>query len=148
MDESVPIGDSETPDFAHLPGAAECPDAEVEALAPQVVELLHRRWLIPILRELTSGPKRFSPLLYSTGATSKVMCESLRDLSDKGIIEQVQVDEFGRSTLAYAVTPLGRTLYAILDGLAEWGRDHLDEVRLSQARAQRARELTDGRANR
>jgi DNA-binding HxlR family transcriptional regulator len=103
----------------------------------EVIALLGRKWVIPVLRELASAtePKRhFQIRIAIKGVTAKVLTDTLRFLERDGIVEPVLHDErHGSKSIAYQLTDLGQTLATPLTALYEWGRAHLDAVHRVQS---------------
>jgi len=99
-------------------------------ITQEVVAILGRKWVIPVVRELAPGAKRRFQLAQSIkGVTPKVLTETLRLLERDGVIDRVLHDDGrGSKTIAYQLTGLGRTLRAPIEELHRWGREHLDEV--------------------
>jgi DNA-binding HxlR family transcriptional regulator len=100
----------------------------------EVVALLGRKWVVPVVRELASGTKRRFQLHNAIrSVTPKVLTETLRFLERDGVIERVLHDDGrGSKSIAYQLTELGRSLADPVTALYLWGRDHLDEVHRSQ----------------
>ena len=100
----------------------------------QVVALLARKWVIPILRELESGPKRrFQIRTAVKTVTPKVLTETLRSLERDGIIEcVVHAEAYGPRGIGYQLTDLGASLSEPLDSLFVWGQAHLEDVHRSR----------------
>ena len=96
----------------------------------EVLELLRRRWVIPVIRELSSGTKRRFHLHHAIrGVSPKVLTETLRSLERDGVIERVIHDDGNRSkSIAYQLTSLGHSLASPIDALFVWGVGHLDDV--------------------
>lgn len=101
----------------------------------QVVALIGRKWVIPVLRELASGTKRHFQMQYAIkGVTAKVLTDTLRFLERDGVVERVLHDEGrGSKSVAYRLTDMGRSLAEPLTALYRWGREHLEEVHQVQA---------------
>jgi DNA-binding HxlR family transcriptional regulator len=101
----------------------------------EVLGMVGRKWVIPVLRELASGTKRRFQLHHAIkGVTPKVLTDTLRFLERDGVIERVLHDDgHGSKSIAYQLTELGESLARPLTALYRWGRDHLHEVHRSQA---------------
>ena len=100
----------------------------------EVVALLGRKWVVPIVRELTTGTKRRFQLHNAIRTVStKVLTDTLRFLERDGMIERVlHEDGHGSKSIVYQLTDLGRSLADPVTALYQWGREHLDEVHRSQ----------------
>ena len=76
-----------------------------------LLDLLGRRWTLRVLWELRDEERTFGQLQNGEISTS-VLSQRLKDLVEAGIVE--------RAENAYALTPLGRELVALLLPLNEW----------------------------
>ncbi|MCM3882307.1 helix-turn-helix domain-containing protein [Frankia sp. R82] len=90
----------------------------------KALERLGDRWALLVVRDLLTGPKRFTDLMDRLGGiTPRTLTQRLRDLEADGL---VQVDrEPGRREVWYRLTPAGLDLAPALDELALWGLRHL-----------------------
>lgn len=83
------------------------------------------RWTPLVVRDLASGPKRYSDLLRGLpGMGTTLLAERLRRLEDEGIVDRRELPPPAASTV-YALTEAGRELVAALVPLAEWGVRYL-----------------------
>ena len=107
-----------------------------DAWAPtqEVLRLLRRKWVVPILSVLGKGPMRYSHLKPALGGISpKVLTETLRALERDGMVSRVFFDDpYGHPAIGYELTGLGRTLSRPLGSLHAWGVDHLADVRAAR----------------
>ncbi len=67
------------------------------------------------------------------GVTHKVLASNLKELEHDGIIERHKYPEVP-SRVEYSLTPLGKSLMPILQGICNWGHEHcppelLDETK-------------------
>lgn len=90
----------------------------------RTLERLGDRWALLVVRDLMTGPKRFTDLMDRLGGiTPRTLTQRLRDLESDGL---VLVDrEPGRREVWYRLTPAGLDLAPALDELALWGLRHL-----------------------
>jgi DNA-binding HxlR family transcriptional regulator len=90
----------------------------------RALELLDDRWMPLVVRDLLTGPRRFSDLeLRLGGITAKTLSQRLTDLEANGL---VTVDRaIGRRDVWYSLTPAGMDLSPALDELTAWGLRHL-----------------------
>lgn len=80
----------------------------------RALEVLGERWTILIVRELLTGPKRFTDLAERLPRMGRnLLAERLRQLQADTVIE--------RSGRRYELTPLGHELLPALEHLAVWG---------------------------
>ena len=100
------------------------------ATTQEVLALLGRKWVTPIVRELLEGPRRHFQLRHAIrGIQPKVLRETLRFMERDGAVRRVLHDDgVGGRGIAYELTSLGCTLMEPMSSAFEWGRLHLDEV--------------------
>ena len=78
-----------------------------------VVEVLTRRWAIPIVIALSTGPERFGALQRRvTGIAHKVLTEHLRLLERAGVVERAA--DGARAQPLYQLSPKGVSLLDVI----------------------------------
>ena len=83
------------------------------------------KWKLLILRELLAGVSRFGELRRRlSGVSEKMLAQHLRELERDGIIAR-QIYPEVPPKVEYSLTASGKTLKPIINGLHEWGREHL-----------------------
>jgi DNA-binding HxlR family transcriptional regulator len=92
-------------------------------LTARTLELVGERWSLLVIRDLLTGPKRFTDLMDRLGGiTPKTLSQRLGELDSAGI---VAVDrEPGRREVWYSLTPAGADLRPVMDSLNWWGLRH------------------------
>jgi DNA-binding HxlR family transcriptional regulator len=92
-------------------------------LVARALEGVGDRWSLLVIRDLLTGPKRFTDLMDRLGGiTPKTLSQRLRELEDTGI---AAVDrEPGRREVWYRLTPAGADLEPVIDALGGWGLRH------------------------
>jgi DNA-binding HxlR family transcriptional regulator len=86
----------------------------------RTLEKIGDKWSLLIIRDLLSGPQRFTDLLgYLNHITPKWLTQRLRELESSGIIERDKKP--GRRQVWYKLTPAGHDLSPIVDALSTWG---------------------------
>lgn len=86
--------------------------------------LIGDKWKVLILRDLTSGPKRFGELMRSVGGVSqKVLTSQLRQMEENGLVHRKVFPEVPPH-VEYSLTELGTSLRPILDSLRLWGEEY------------------------
>ena len=91
------------------------------------LDLVGERWTLLLIRELARGPKRFRDLLDGLeGIGTNLLSARLKSLEAAGVIERVTLPPPSGAP-AYALGPRGLTLEPILEELALWGIDFIDE---------------------
>lgn len=79
------------------------------------------KWKVLILRELSSGTKRFGEIRNSiNGISQKVLTDKLREMESDGLVVRNAYAEIP-PRVEYSLTELGETLGPVLDSLKEWG---------------------------
>ncbi|WP_067676492.1 winged helix-turn-helix transcriptional regulator [Nocardia miyunensis] len=94
------------------------------------LDLVGERWTLLIVRELMSGPKRYSDLADALdGIGTSLLAARVKQLEQDGLIARRQLPRPAASQV-YDLTPAGRELAAALVPLALWGLRHeFDEPR-------------------
>jgi DNA-binding HxlR family transcriptional regulator len=91
------------------------------------LDILSRKWTIPILESLRSGRKRFTDLLeISEQLSSKVLSERLKDLFEFGIIDKIIVNIMPIQA-KYQLSRKGNSLLPILFELALFSSVYFSE---------------------
>jgi DNA-binding HxlR family transcriptional regulator len=89
----------------------------------RALEKVGDRWALLVVRDLATGPKRFTDLADRLGGiTPKTLTQRLRDLEAEGLVTADRVP--GRREVWYELTPPGEDLRPILDDLLLWGLRH------------------------
>ena len=88
-------------------------------MTARALERVGERWNLLVVRDLLSGPKRFTDLIERLGGiTPKTLSVRLHELED---IDVVTADrKAGRREVWYRLTPAGAELGPIVDGLGLW----------------------------
>src|SRR3954454_11155868 len=82
----------------------------------RALDVVGERWAVLIVRELLFGPKRFSDLRTSLGASPNVLSQRLGELEAGGVVQQRSA-----GGALYELTDWGRELHPILLRLGRWG---------------------------
>jgi DNA-binding HxlR family transcriptional regulator len=86
------------------------------------------KWMVLTLSLIRDKPRRFNALRRDIeGVTQKMLSQTLRQMERDGLVSRT-VSPTMPVSVEYAITPLGQTLAAVLDGLQAWARDHIAEV--------------------
>jgi DNA-binding HxlR family transcriptional regulator len=92
-------------------------------LTARTLERVGERWSLLVIRDLLTGPKRFTDLMDRLGGiTPKTLSQRLRELEDAGILTADR--EPGRREVWYSLTPAGADLGPVIEGLNRWGLRH------------------------
>jgi DNA-binding HxlR family transcriptional regulator len=101
------------------------------------------KWTVLVVRQLGSGPMRFSEIKRSLGSISqKMLTTTLRGLERDGFVSRT-VYPTVPPRVDYALTPLGRDLLKPVGALGQWALDNAERVE----RAQRAFDAARAREN-
>ena len=92
-------------------------------LTARALERVGDRWSLLVIRDLLTGPKRFTDLSDRLGGiTPKTLSQRLRELEETGILTADR--EPGRREVWYRLTPAGADLGPVIEGLNRWGLRH------------------------
>ncbi|NKY88571.1 winged helix-turn-helix transcriptional regulator [Nocardia veterana] len=99
----------------------------------RALEVVGDRWNLLVVRELCSGPRRYSDLFADLpGISTDILAGRLKDLERDGVLTHRRVGP--RSAAAvYELTPAGHALRPVLETLAQWGAPLLGERRSTDA---------------
>jgi DNA-binding HxlR family transcriptional regulator len=93
----------------------------------RALDLLGERWTLLIVRELLTGPQRYSDLRDQLpGMWSNLLAQRLRDLDAAGLVQRRELPP-PAARLVYELTERGRALAPVVYELARWGLELLDE---------------------
>lgn len=93
----------------------------------RALDVVGDRWNLLLVRELSSGPRRYSDLFADLpGISTDVLATRLKDLEREGILTRRRVGTRA-STTVYELTPRGADLRPVLDALSIWGTPLLGE---------------------
>ena len=97
-----------------------------------VLDRIADKWAVLVLGLLTDGPVRFNQLRRQIqGISQKMLSQTLKSLERDGLVSR-KVTPTVPVTVEYAVTPLGQTLSATVDGLRVWAETHMEQVLQAQ----------------
>ena len=124
--------------------AAESAHEVDNCLAREILDRIGDKWSVYVIDALAAGTRRFSELRRDVdGVSQRMLTVTLRALERDGLIVR-QVYPLIPPKVEYSLTPLGRSLLAIVEALVTWSGDHISEV--EQARRHydtRLREAAD-----
>lgn len=85
------------------------------------MEIIGNKWTALILRDLSTGPKRFTQLEKSVGGINpRTLSQRLEDLQTHGIISKEVFAEVP-PRCEYTLTNKGNDLIPVLEQMASWG---------------------------
>lgn len=92
------------------------------------------KWTVLVVSALGGGPLYFGELRRAVGGIApKVMTAVLRSLERDGMVSR-RVYTASPLRVEYDLTPLGRSLLAVVDGLRQWAERNMDKVGRARAR--------------
>src|SRR5216110_2468863 len=92
----------------------------------KALEHVGDRWALLVVRDLMTGPKRFTDLMDRlAGITPKTLTRRLRDLEAYDLVEVER--QAGRREVWYRLSPAGEELQPALDELLLWGMHNVAE---------------------
>ncbi len=130
--KKAPLGNRVSPRKPEAPArpdpyAARCPTR-------LLLDRIGDKWTVLVLGLIRDEPQRFNALRRTVeGLTQKMLSQTLKALERDGLITRTVIPTTPVS-VQYAITPLGRTLAATLDGLTSWAREHISDVANAQRR--------------
>ena len=99
-----------------------------------ILDRIGDKWAVLILGLLEDEPQRFNRLRRSIeGLSQKVLSQTLKSLERDGLVQR-RAFATVPVTVEYSITPLGRTLAAMLNGLRDWAETHIGDVVAAQKR--------------
>jgi DNA-binding HxlR family transcriptional regulator len=91
------------------------------------------KWTTLILYGLLQGPLRFNEIRRRLdGISQKMLAQTLRGLERNGLVARAVLDT-APVTVEYSLTPLGRTLDALVRTMFDWVGAHEEELLRAQA---------------
>ena len=99
----------------------------------RALDVVGDRWSLLVVRELCSGPRRYSDLFADLpGISTDMLAARLKDLEHDGILTRRRLGPRAATTV-YELTPSGAALRPVLDALSEWGGARLGPRRATDA---------------
>lgn len=91
------------------------------------MQIIGNKWTALILRDLYSGPKRFSELERSVGNINpRTLSQRLDDLEQQDIITKKSFGEVP-PRIEYTLTAKGKDLLPVLQQMAAWGEKYYQD---------------------
>jgi DNA-binding HxlR family transcriptional regulator len=104
-----------------MPSRSETLSAESCPVA-RAAEVIGRKWVLLILRDLAEGPRRFSALQNSLAINPRTLSQRLSMLQAEGIVKRTWFAEVPPRA-EYQLTAKGAALIPIIDAIRAYG-DH------------------------
>jgi DNA-binding HxlR family transcriptional regulator len=94
---------------------------EITCPVAKTAQIISGKWTLLIIRDLATGPKRFTQLERSLrGISPKTLSERLCALEKEGIIRRESFPEVP-PRVEYTLTEKGRALVAVIDIMRDYG---------------------------
>jgi DNA-binding HxlR family transcriptional regulator len=92
----------------------------------RTAEIISGKWTLLIIRDLTTGTKRFSELERSLdGISPKTLSERLSELERQGVLSRRTYAEVPPK-VEYSLTPKGQALVGVINAMRAYGNSWLD----------------------
>ena len=92
----------------------------------RTAEIISGKWTLLIIRDLTTGTKRFSELERSLeGISPKTLSERLSVLEREGVLSRRTYAEVPPK-VEYSLTPKGQALAGVIEAMRAYGKSWLD----------------------
>jgi DNA-binding HxlR family transcriptional regulator len=102
-----------------------------------VLDVLANKWTILVLCALRCETRRFGELSRQIGGvTPKVLTQTLRVLERDGLLVRTIFPEIP-PRVEYQLTPLGKELINLCDGIRSWAETHVPEIQKARAEFER-----------
>jgi DNA-binding HxlR family transcriptional regulator len=94
----------------------------------QALDLIGDRWTMIVVKALSEGNKRYGELQRSIdGISQKMLTQTLRSMERDGLVRRT-VYPVVPPRVEYTMTPLGETLFGLLDAVTDWAQQHMSDV--------------------
>jgi DNA-binding HxlR family transcriptional regulator len=90
--------------------------------------LMGDAYVLLIVRDLNTGPRRFTALAMSVHVNAKTLTDRLRRMEANGLIQRTMYLEIP-PRVEYALTPKGQALAPIVEAMRSYGEHWLDPSR-------------------
>jgi DNA-binding HxlR family transcriptional regulator len=100
------------------------------ALCPAraVLSKIADKWAVLVLEVLLERTTRFNEIRRRVqGVSQKMLTQTLRDLERGGLVSREIFPEVP-PRVEYSLTPLGRSLVAVLESVTDWAETHTQQV--------------------
>ena len=95
----------------------------------RALDVVGERWTLLLVRELSTGPKRFKDLLGGLpGIGTNLLARRLKTLEGEGMVRRATLPPPAGSNV-YELTGLGWSLEPVLVALSRWGASLMDAPR-------------------
>lgn len=92
------------------------------------LQVIGGKWKVLILWALREEPRRFGELRRQiAGISEKMLIQHLKEMETDGIVTRRDYKEVP-PRVDYALTSFGRSLFAALGPIADWGQKHMERI--------------------
>ncbi len=89
----------------------------------RTLDVIGKKWVVLIIRELISGAKRYTDIETALGASPKIISQRLKELEEKEIVCR-RVYPSVPPRVEYSLTEKGQALHSVLEAMADWGNTY------------------------
>jgi DNA-binding HxlR family transcriptional regulator len=98
-----------------------------------VLDRIGDKWSVLVVLTLRDGRRRFTELRDTIGGvTPKVLTQTLRAMERDGLLTRHVFAEVP-PRVEYELTPLGVSLHAPIEAVAQWAEEHVEEIVAARA---------------
>ncbi|WP_030438399.1 winged helix-turn-helix transcriptional regulator [Actinoplanes subtropicus] len=106
---------------------------EANCPSRQLLDRIGDTWSVLVVVTLAEGIHRYTELAKRIeGVSPKMLTQTLRGLERDGLITRT-VHPVVPPRVDYALTELGHSLYALVEGLEKWAETHIEDVQAARA---------------
>ena len=91
-------------------------------------QILSRKWTVPILKELSTGVKRFGELRKKFGITQTTLTQRLKLLEYEGFIKRKVFAEVP-PRVEYSLTEIGKDFLPVIDAIENFGKKYIQYLK-------------------
>ena len=91
-------------------------------------QILSRKWTVPILKELSTGVKRFGELRKKFGITQTTLTQRLKLLEYEGFIERKVFAEVP-PRVEYSLTEIGKDFLPVIGAIENFGKNYIQYLK-------------------
>jgi DNA-binding HxlR family transcriptional regulator len=91
-------------------------------------QILSRKWTVPILKELSTGVKRFGELRKKFEITQTTLTQRLKLLEHEGLIHREVFPEVP-PRVEYSLTKIGKDFLPVIDAIENFGKKYIQYLK-------------------
>ncbi|HEY4383784.1 MAG TPA: helix-turn-helix domain-containing protein [Ktedonobacteraceae bacterium] len=92
----------------------------------QAMDIIGKKWVLLIMYQLLSGPKRFTELEAEMAISGRLLSERLKEMEMEGIVTRHMYPEIP-PRVEYELTPKGRAIEPVINQIYNWSSDWLKQ---------------------